>query len=189
MSGHVQYAGTIMTRRQLLAAAGLVIPASVAACSSQSSQTSAGVPDFTIIAYQGEDVLGGKTVTFSKVFNNGKPVVLNFWAGLCPPCRAEMPGFQKVFDQFRDRIVLVGVDIGPFVGLGEHTDAHRLLAELGIHYPAGFVVDATPLKLYQIRAMPTTVFLTARGHIVETGSGMLVESQLRDRIQRLIAAA
>jgi thiol-disulfide isomerase/thioredoxin len=101
------------------------------------------VPDFTISAYQGEDVLGGQTVKFSKLFERGKPVILNFWAGLCPPCRAEMPGFQKVFDQVRDSVVLVGVDLGPFVGLGEHDDARRLLAELGVRYPAAFAVDGT----------------------------------------------
>lgn len=52
--------------------------------------------DFGIVAYQGEALLGGREVRFSKVFEQGKPVVLNFWAGLCPPCRAEMPWFQKL---------------------------------------------------------------------------------------------
>jgi thiol-disulfide isomerase/thioredoxin len=145
------------------------------------------VPDFTITAYQGQDVLGGQTVKFSKVFDAGKPVILNFWAGLCPPCRAEMPGFQRVFDQVRESVVLVGVDIGPFVGLGEHEDARRLLAELGIQYPAAFAVDSTPIKLYQIRSMPTTVFLTSTGKVVDTVNGMLVESQMRSKVERLRA--
>lgn len=176
-----------LTRRSILTAASHAVPGFLAACSAPSSQSSAGAPDFTITAYQGEDVLGGQTVKFSKVLDNGKPVVLNFWAGLCPPCRAEMPGFQKVFDQVRSSAILVGVDVGPFVGLGEHEDAKRLLANLGIKYPAAFAVDATPVKLYQIRAMPTTVFLTPKGRIVDTANGMLVESQMRDKIQRLIA--
>jgi len=176
-----------LTRRTFLTAAGVAGPALVAACSTPSSQGSGGVPDFTITAYQGEDVLGGQTVKFSKVFDNGKPVVLNFWAGLCPPCRAEMPGFQKVFDEVHDSVVLVGVDIGPYVGLGEHDDARRLLANLGIRYPAAFAVDSAPVKLYQIRAMPTTVFLSRKGQTVEAVNGMVVEAQMRDKIQRLIA--
>ena len=178
-----------LTRRTFLTTAGLAFPALVAACSAPSSQGSGGVPDFTVTAYQGEDVLGGQTVKFSKIFDNGKPVVLNFWAGLCPPCRAEMPGFQKVFNEVHDSVVLVGVDIGPYVGLGEHDDARRLLAALGIRYPAAFAVDSTPVKLYQIRAMPTTVFLTHKGRTVDSVSGMLVESQMRDKIQRLISTA
>ena len=178
-----------LTRRELLKVAGIAAPGLLAACSGPSSQSSGGAPDFTITAYQGEDVLGGQTVKFSRVFENGKPVVLNFWAGLCPPCRAEMPGFQRIFDQVRDSVVLVGVDLGPYVGLGEHDDARRLLANLGIRYPAAYAVDATPIRLYQIRAMPTTVFLTRKGQIVDAGNGMLVESQMRDKIQRLISTA
>lgn len=178
-----------LTRRRLLTAAGLAVSALMGACSVPSSQSSGVAPDFSMTAYQGEDTLGGQTVRFSKVFENGKPVILNFWAGLCPPCRAEMPGFQKVFDQVHDSVVLVGVDLGPYVGLGDHDDARRLLANLGVHYPAAFAVDSTPVKLYQIRAMPTTVFLTPTGKTVEAVSGMLVESQMRDKIQRLIASA
>ena len=40
----------------------------------------------------------------------GKPLVLNFWAGLCPPCRAEMPQFQVFYEEFKDQIQLVGID-------------------------------------------------------------------------------
>jgi thiol-disulfide isomerase/thioredoxin len=177
-----------LTRRKLLGAAGVALPGLLAGCSS-SSQSSASAPDFTITAYQGEDVLGGQTVKFSKVFERGKPVILNFWAGLCPPCRAEMPGFQRVFEQVRDSVVLVGVDIGPYVGLGAHADAQRLLADLGINYPAAFAVDSAPVRLYQIRSMPTTVFLTRKGQIVDAVNGMLLESQMRDKIQRLITTA
>jgi thiol-disulfide isomerase/thioredoxin len=178
-----------LTRRKFLGAAGVALPSLLAACSAPSSQASASAADFTITAYQGQDVLGGQTVSFSKVLENGKPVILNFWAGLCPPCRAEMPGFQRIADQVRNKVVFVGVDIGPFVGLGAHEDARRLLAELGIRYPAAFAVDSTPVRLYQIRAMPTTVFLSSKGKIVDTANGMLVESQMGQKVERLIASS
>jgi len=177
------------TRRTFLGAGFVGLPSLLAACSTTTAQGSASVPDFTITAYQGEDVLGGQTVKFSKVFERGKPVILNFWAGLCPPCRAEMPGFQRVFDQVRDRVVLVGVDIGPFVGLGQNEDARRLLAELGIHYPAAFAIDSTPVRLYQVRSIFLIVRVPPRGNIVDTANGMLVESQMRGKIERLIAAS
>jgi hypothetical protein len=69
------------TRRTFLRAAGVTVPGFLAACSAPLSQSSGGALDFTITAYQGEDVLGGQIVKFSRVFENGKPVVLNFWAG------------------------------------------------------------------------------------------------------------
>ena len=74
--------------------------------------------DFQISVYRGEEVLGGNEILFSEVLGKGKPVVLNFWAGLCPPCRAEMPDFQSVSDEFGEEIIVFGLDIGPFVGLG-----------------------------------------------------------------------
>jgi thiol-disulfide isomerase/thioredoxin len=64
-------------------------------------------------------------------------MILNFWAGQCPPCRAEMPQFEAFHDDFKDEIMLLGVDIGIFTGLVSHNDAESLIRELGITYPAG----------------------------------------------------
>ncbi|MDP9310141.1 MAG: TlpA family protein disulfide reductase [Chloroflexota bacterium] len=140
------------------------------------------VPDFKMVAYQGAAVLGGRETTFGRVFEHGKPVVLNFWAGLCPPCRAEMPAFQAVADEYANEVIVVGVDLGPFIGLGSEADATALLQELNIHYPAAAAVDPSPLQLYAVRGMPTTVFFAADGTIVEQYTGLLTEQQLRNMV-------
>ena len=62
--------------------------------------------DFEFVVYQGEEELGGSDLSFSQIFDQGKPVVLNFWAGQCPPCRAEMPGFQEVYNQYQGDFIL-----------------------------------------------------------------------------------
>ena len=136
------------------------------------------------MAYQGEELLGGRETTFSKIFIQGKPVVLNFWAGQCPPCRAEMPAFQKVADEFQGKVIFVGVDVGPFTGLGSHEDAQRLLAELRIRYPAAYAVDAAPLRLYNVRSMPTTVILGPNGQPLQQVDGMMFEQQLRQAVEK-----
>ena len=64
--------------------------------------------DFSLTLYQGEGKLESQILNLSDL--RGQPVVLNFWAGLCPPCRAEMPDLQEFYDEFNDRVVLVGVD-------------------------------------------------------------------------------
>jgi thiol-disulfide isomerase/thioredoxin len=157
----------------------------LAACASSSSSQ---VKDFNIVAYQGEDVFGGKEAKFSQIFRQGKPVVLNFWAGQCPPCRAEMPEFQQVADEYQGKVIFVGIDVGPFTGLGNHDDAQRLLTELGIGYPAAYAVDASPLQPYGVRAMPTTVYLSKTGEIQDTTNGIVREPQLRAELQKLVGS-
>ncbi len=144
--------------------------------------------DFRIVAYQGEDVLGGHESQFSHVTRQGKPFVLNFFAGQCPPCRAEMPGFQKVADEFQGKVIFVGVDIGPYLQLGSHEDARRLLAELKMRYPAAYAPDASPLTKYQIQGMPTTVIFDASGKMVDRNTGILTENQLREKLRPLTAS-
>ncbi len=151
--------------------------------------SSGRIADFTIVAYQGEDVLGGTQSTFLKIFQQGKPVVLNVWAGLCPPCRAEMPGFQRTSLAFQEKVIFVGLDVGPFVGLGSHEDATKLYKELGIRYPLAYAVDASPLQTFRVQGMPTTVFLDASGNIVQTATGILTEDQLRRTIQQKLLPA
>jgi len=140
--------------------------------------------DFRIVAYQGDAVLGGKETEFGRVFDLGKPVVLNFWAGACASCNAEMPSFQKVATEYAGKVTVVGVDVGPFTGLGTHEDAVKLYTQLGIHYPLAYAVDASPLQLYGIEGMPTTVFLTASGQVVDRVTGVFTEDQLRSEIQQ-----
>ncbi len=151
----------------------------------QSSPKPVSARDFRIVAYQGDDVLGGHESVFSHLTGQGKPVVLNFFAGLCPPCRAEMPGFQRVADEFQGRVLFVGVDIGPFVQLGSHEDARSLLSQLKMRYPAAYAVDSAPLTIFGVQSMPTTVLFDSRGVVAETQSGILTETQLREKLKRL----
>jgi thiol-disulfide isomerase/thioredoxin len=161
---------------------GIVSPAA-------SSEQPIAAPDFRLSLYQGAEVLGAEELEFSSLFDQGKPVVLNFWAGLCPPCRAEMPGFQRVYDELGDQFILLGLDIGPFIGLGSREDGQRLLEELGITYPAGTTFEEVTVAKYNVRGMPTTVFLTASGEIYDTTIGLIDEQTLRSKVESLIQEA
>jgi thiol-disulfide isomerase/thioredoxin len=142
--------------------------------------------DLEIVVYQGEDILGGQTVRLSEILAQGKPVVLNMWAGLCPICRAEMPGLQRAYEKYEESVLIIGVDIGPFVGLGSEADARALLGELGITFPAGTTPDVSVLRDYQILGTPTTIFFQPDGEIVQQWSGRLTEVQLDEAIQALL---
>jgi thiol-disulfide isomerase/thioredoxin len=180
---------------------GVVVLVLLAACGGQTqselpSQTvapeaasSGFAPDFRITAYRGEDVLGGEETPFSKLLFRGKPVVLNFWAGACPPCRAEMPEFEQVHQQYKDRVVLLGLDVGPFVGLGSREDGKKLIAELGITYPTGTTFDAEVVKEYGVLGMPTTIFVKPNGKIIRKWTGLLNKTKMTELVEELLAAS
>ncbi len=146
-------------------------------------------PDFAMVAYQGEAALGGNDVRLSDLIGSGRPTVVNFWASACPPCREEMPGFQRVYDELGTRFALVGVDVGPFVGLGTRSGAEAFLTEYGIDYPAAYAVDDASVRAYDIFSIPMTLFFDGTGRIVSRHTGYLSEARFRDAIEGLLASA
>jgi thiol-disulfide isomerase/thioredoxin len=134
--------------------------------------------DFDINFYQGQDIVGGDVVPVSGL--QGQPVVLNFWAGLCPPCRAEMPEFQSFADAYADRALVVGVDLGQFFSLGSQDDATRLLNELSVTYPAGYTDDGNLARELEILGLPATFFINADGSVHRQWQGPLNEGKLAE---------
>lgn len=183
-------------KRASLFAAVMVGTLLLAACSSavadgdQSAAGESALPfDFEISTYQGEGVLGGQEINLSDVLAQGKPVVLNFWAGLCPPCRLEMPDLQAVNDEFGDQIVLLGLDVGPFTSLGSSDEGKALIQELGVTYPAGTTSDAQVVREYQITGMPSTFFIAPNGEVVRKWTGLLTEAKLTELVEELLEAS
>lgn len=143
--------------------------------------------DFAFVPYQSIGDPDGETeMKFSEVFDEGKPVVLNFWAGQCPPCRAEMPHFQQLADEYEDEFILLGIDVGVFTGLGTEQNALDLLDELDISYPAGRALERDPLVDYNATGMPTTIFFKANGEVSDKRVGMILEEEMREKLDELI---
>ena len=116
-----------------------------------------------------------------------RPLVLNFWAGLCPPCRAEMPEFQEFYDAYGDQVAVFGVDVGPFTGLGSNQTGRGLIKALNITYPTGSTEDASVVTDYGVFSMPTTVFITAEGGVFRTWSGILDKEKLIEVASDMLA--
>jgi thiol-disulfide isomerase/thioredoxin len=141
------------------------------------------VPDFTYTLFSANG-RAGSAQRLSDL--RGKPVVLNFWAGQCPPCRVEMPEFQGFYEDFQARIAVLGIDVGAFTDLGSRDDARRLVTELGVSYPTGFTEDQRVMKLYQVYAMPTTIFIDANGKLVKRWNGVLNRDALTAMAEHLL---
>ena len=141
-------------------------------------------PDLTFEVYTGANLTQGATKKLSDF--KGKPVVLNFWAGLCPPCRAEMPDFQSVATQYGDQVVFLGVDVGPYVGLGNSQDARKLLNDLGITYPTGLALNSDDIVRYELVGVPSTYFLDATGKVQKKWAGYLPKDEMLTDVQALL---
>jgi thiol-disulfide isomerase/thioredoxin len=154
-----------------------------------SGSSSAGgdaASDLAFTLYQGSEVLGEGNLTIGSL--QGKPLVLNFWAGLCPPCRAEMPDLQEFYDENKDRVNLLGIDVRQFTGLGNQGSAKALLEELNVTYPAGFTSDGGVMRVYKVLGMPTTVFIDSQGEVFRHWGGVLNNETLTRITNEMIEA-
>jgi len=106
-----------------------------------------------------------------------KPLVLNFWASWCTPCRKEMPVLQALSQQLRGRVDFLGVDY-----LDQAGAARRLAAETGVTYRLAADPRGRAGAELGITGLPTTLFIDAGGVLVGRRVGELDARRLREAI-------
>lgn len=144
--------------------------------------------DFTMILYNVAESRGDThEISLSKL--EGRPVIINFWAPLCPPCRSELPDFQKLWEELQaigsDAMVL-GLDVGSFTGLGDRQESIDFLGTIDLTYPTGQPASANIIRDYKVLGMPTTVFVYRNGTIMRTWTGAITGNKIREITQELI---
>lgn len=114
----------------------------------------------------------------------GHVVLVNFWATWCPPCRVEMPGFQRVYEDRRD---------DGFVVLGLSMDAtgvapvREFLDERGITFPVAMAGPEARRAFEDVSALPTSYLIDRQGRIRHVVKGFFAEPALRAAVDRLLA--
>lgn len=134
-------------------------------------------PDFTL------DLLGGGDITLSEL--RGKPVMVNLWASWCPPCRAEMPAIQKVYQDYQELgLVVLGVNT---TNQDNEADAAAFVLEYGLTFPIPLDRDGSVSSRYGLRGLPTTFFIDRKGIIrsVVVG-GPMSEAVIRSKVEDLL---
>jgi cytochrome c biogenesis protein CcmG, thiol:disulfide interchange protein DsbE len=129
-------------------------------------------PDFTLTTLDGEQF------TLSA---QGTPIVLNFWATWCAPCRNEMPALQTASERFQGRVQIIGVDQGESAA-----DVQRFVEEMGVTFPIPMDGDSTVGRLYNIQGMPTTFFIDRNGVIRHLWIGEMNSITLAEGIAEIL---
>ena len=127
------------------------------------------------------ELFDGTSATFAEF--EGSPLVINFWASWCPACVGELPEFQTVHEE-RDDVTFLGIanaDIRPA--------AVSLAGEVGLSYRLADDPNGELFRDFGLIAMPSTLFVSPDGQILEVFAGQLNESALNDRIDKLVAAS
>jgi cytochrome c biogenesis protein CcmG/thiol:disulfide interchange protein DsbE len=111
-------------------------------------------PDFAL------QTLDGQTLRLSDL--HGKPVIVNFWATWCPPCRAEMPDMQKFYEKYHKKMEIVAVNL-MVRDSREKVDA--FIKEYGLTFPVVLDTKGAAMKQYEIQPIPTSFIIDKDGII------------------------
>lgn len=126
--------------------------------------------------------LSGARVELKEVYRNNQLTLVNFWATWCPPCKREIPDLVAFYRKYQGK----GVEILA-VNVWDDSSRKQLQAFVA-SAQMGFAVlldgEGETVKKYNIRAVPTTIFIDQKGRIKEIYTGALTSNQLEARLQK-----
>lgn len=140
-------------------------------------QAGFAAPDFTL------KTPTGKIYTLSDF--HGQAVLVNLWATWCPPCRAEMPTIEKMYQEYKDQgFMVLAVD------MTYQDDAFAIVPftkEHGLTFPILIEETGEVASAYQMRSLPSSYFINRAGIVTEVViGGPMAEALLRTRIEQIL---
>lgn len=126
-------------------------------------------------------LLGGGEVDLDGF--KGRPVILNFWATWCEPCKAEMPVFERAQQQYRERgLIVLGVD---FQERDEEVAA--FVSQIGVTFPTLMDRTGEATRKWRATGLPTTFLIDRQGIIRDVRVGPFTDAMLEERLTKLLA--
>jgi peroxiredoxin len=147
------------------------------AASPESSEAVVGelAPSFQLQDFDGQSVALGNL--------RGKPLLLNFWATRCPPCRSEMPYIQQVYDEWSGKgLVVLAINIGE-----SSAKVKEFMQSYGLSFPVLLDTNDKVARIYNIRYIPTTFFIDGDGIIqVKIIGAFPNEAAIEENLSKII---
>lgn len=132
-------------------------------------------PEIQFVTYDGQEV---RLSDF-----RGKPVVVNFWASWCVPCREEQALLESTWRRYNGDVIFLGLDY-----LDQEPNALAYLEEFDVTYPNGPDKGSRAYTTYHVQGVPETFFIDAEGKVHGYYVGPIPAAELERRIQALMAA-
>lgn len=133
-------------------------------------------PNFTVYD------LDGNEVNLSDFF--GKPIIINFWASWCGPCKMEMPDFNEAYQTYKDDITFLMVNMTD--GSRETVEvASTFIEESGYIFPVYYDTEYSAAITYSVSSLPTTYFIDADGYLIAHARGAIDSSTLQKGIDMI----
>ncbi len=134
-------------------------------------------PDFTL------QTLDGQTVSLSDL--RGKSILINIWASWCPPCKSEMPAFERVYNDYKNQgFVILAVNA---TNQDTLANASQFVNQNRLTFPILLDSEGVVSQSYQLRSLPTSFFIDREGVIRDViVGGPMSEALLRIRIENLL---
>jgi thiol-disulfide isomerase/thioredoxin len=159
----------LLTAAGVLVLVPLVLPGRLAA-----QGTSRLAPSFTVRTLDGK--------TFRLQDQRGKPVVLDFWATWCSPCRASMPHLDLIQERHaRDGLVVLGLSVDE----AGSAKVKRFAERLGVRFRLAMAEEKLLDQYGPIRQLPTTFFINRRGEVMRRTVGYLDPETLDAYVREL----
>ncbi len=144
----------------------------------QQQEDAMDAPDFTVLNQSGEGV------KLSDHF--GKPIVLNFWATWCGPCKSELPAFDAAYHSYGEQAEFMMVNLTD--GNRETVEiVEKFVAEHDYTFPIYYDTLSGAASAYSVYGVPVTYFITADGTIQNAFMGAMSAQQLEQYLQELLA--
>lgn len=127
----------------------------------------------------------GKETKLSEKVESGKPVVINFWTTWCGYCKMEMPDFNEVYNEYKDRVEFMMIDICGG-GQDDISSAKAYVEEEKFDFPVYYDEDLSALYAYYTTGYPTTIIIDSNANVVYARSGAVSKETLLEMVGQLI---
>ena len=105
------------------------------------------------------------------------PIIINFWASWCGPCRVEMKHIQKVWEKYEGEVLIIGI------ATQDTQDAvENFVSDMNVTYPITIDIDSSLAREYRISRIPTTIFVDNKGNIHKKSIGIISDEFIENTI-------